>query len=41
MEYDLNLLGELAKEITCFLIECKNRLDRVENLGKKLENSKK
>jgi hypothetical protein len=40
MDCDLNLLDELANEITYFLIECKNRLGRIGNLVKKMKNPK-
>jgi hypothetical protein len=41
MEYDKKLLEKLAEEVVGLYVECKSRIDRIEKLGKELENSKK
>ncbi len=41
MEYDKDLLQEFANEIIDFIIDCKQRIDKIERLGEMLVNSKK
>lgn len=37
MEYDRKSVKSLAQEIVGFIFECKNRIDKIENIVKELE----